>query len=110
MRPKINSADHGIGSLACVIKNHDGWPLRYNSTNEPIAQSAIHVFVAKAVAANQDRIGLINMTNERSMKRMKRLDQKLVEFKASCHQRSDRERLTFRDDITRMSIGVVMKL
>ena len=65
------------------MKNHDRRAIPHSAATESIAQGAVHMRVAKAIAANQDRAGFIDMPYQRDVRRTEWFDQKLVELEAA---------------------------
>jgi hypothetical protein len=66
--------------------------------------------VGKSVTANQDRISGIDVPDERSMERMKRLDQELVELEAACDYGCFRKRATISPFVSGESLMTINEL
>ena len=66
--------------------------------------------IGEAVAADKDRLGFIDVANQRRMKRVERFDQELIELEATGDQSRLRERLALRSIVGRETLMTVEKL
>ena len=79
MRPEIVAGSHGFGAFVRVVQDHNGRP-SFRGVVHPVMQGTVYMHIAEAIAANKDRVGLIDMSDQGCVIRVERFDQELIQL------------------------------
>ena len=74
VRPEVPPEGHWVGAVVSIVEDHHGRPILDGEGGDPVMQSTVHMHIGKAIAADQDRVCLVNMANQCRVKRVEGFD------------------------------------